>query len=221
MEYAEWIDGIFNREPVNEFELDWTDEFEEKIYYLSLTERARLIAETLENCGRDLMRFSNEQIAGGIGLILWEGYDMGGFRDPSVSVEDKRRMIAGISTLYRDIFAVRCWDEDGNLRMKENRLHFRCYMFWDAGTISLYGLKEQGEEQKILEDAVFDVLEKALYLPHYGCRQSALHGLGHTFSRYDSYGRRVEQIIDRFLESTPIDGELLEYALNAREGWVQ
>ena len=221
MDYAEWIDGIFNRLPVNEFELDWSEEFSAKIYGLSPTEEVRLIVETLENCGRDLAHFSDEQIAGGLGFFLWStGYCGCGFYDMSVPAEDKRRMVAGISALYRDIFAVRCDDCDAN-RSIENPLNFRCYMLWDAGRVGLYGLKEQGEAKKILEDAVFDVLEKALYLPHYGCRQSALHGLGHIHCEGESCPERVEWIIDRFLQTADLDEELREYAACARAGWVQ
>lgn len=232
MDYATWIDEVFNQDPDGDFALYWTPDLEDALAVMTPTEKVRLITQTLENCGRDLQPFSNTQIAAGIGLLLWEtGGELYAMYEPEVSLEDKRAAIASIAALYHGVFAVRCEDRDANEEMDENRLHFRCYMLWDAGCVSSYRLcQEDAASKPLLLNTLLDVLEDALEIPHQQCQQSALHGLGHeimTLGRghdhpVEAAARvRAQSIIDRYLARTDIAPWLREYAGWARTGQVQ
>lgn len=232
MDYATWIDEVFNQDPDGDFDLYWTPDLEDALAVMTPTEKVWLITQTLENCGRDLQPFSNTQIAAGIGLMLWQGGgELYAMYEPEVSLEDKLAAIASIAALYRGVFAVRCEDGDANEGMDENRLHFRCYMLWDAGCVSSYCLRNEDAESKtLLLNTLLDVLEDALEIPHQQCQQSALHGLGHEIM---SLGRerdkpveaamlaRAQSIIDRYLARIDIVPWLREYAEDARSGRVQ
>lgn len=90
------------------------------------------------------------------------------------------------------------------------------YMLWDVSPLSSLAMMKSPDGSWPL----LRVLERVLYLPHNGCIESALHGLGHMVHyRGDQV---IPTIIDRFVAATPgLHPHLKQYASAARVGHVQ
>ncbi len=230
MDYNRWINQIFNRKVLNQFELAWSGGWYGEMDNLSGLEKARLLVETFQNTERDLSRFSKKQVALGLKLLTGEAEDaLRCIYDVDVPAADRLEVVNSIFSLFRDCIAKRCRDifvED-----LSDPLANYGYMFWDAGQIHVRGFHQNPADparQKLI-NATFSVLEKTLAIPHAVCRQAALHGLGHTLMGGEvicwepfetAYSKRVETIIDDFLATTAIDEGLKKYALQARTGMV-
>jgi hypothetical protein len=225
--YTTWIDGLFNCKVLDDFELDWSDDWLAQIEHLSSEERLRLITGTFQNAGRDLARFSDEQAGLGLNFLTNEASDdwLRLVYDFHVPLQIRLMTIQALYPLYRDLFSLRC---DDNLNENNlGRLNWLCYMFWDAGILYIDGFHQNDPDAECLIDAIFDVLEKALALPHRACQHSALHGLGHSIETLrtnlkgkQSYSARAQGIIDAYLKMKNIDDRLRKYARQARTGYI-
>lgn len=157
-----------------------------------------------------------------VGIGIWSVLDSGAaattlsFGDTSLPLDERIGGVRAITTLYRDVFAVRCAERLGHLEEQEGRLEMACYMFWD---IAAFGGTPGERAGNLLEDAVLDVLDLALRLPHAACQESAIHGLGHRVTRHPE---RAPAILDRWLRSGMCrDDRLVAYANAARTGCIQ
>lgn len=136
--------------------------------------------------------------------------------DCSAPLSSRIRCIESISSLFGKLFAVRCSNHLSCLSPPGiNPLNSVCYMWWDI--IPMHGEPNDPTRREI-DTAVLSVMESILALDSLACLESALHGLGHWALSYPS---RIAEIIDRSLiHSRSWPAELVNYALSAKEGYV-
>jgi hypothetical protein len=85
--------------------------------------------------------------------------------------------------------------------------------------VACFGGPPGEREGNLLEDAVLDVLEDTLAIPHAACQEGAIHGLGHRIGRHPA---RAPAILDRWLRTGPArDVRLRSYAEAAKTGCIQ
>ena len=157
-----------------------------------------------------------------IGIGLWSVLDSGGagtalaLDDDDLPLADRIACIRAIPNLYREIFVPRCAERLGHRSEQGGRLEMACYMFWD---VAVFGGPPGRREGNLVEDAVLEVLEDILRMPHAACQESAVHGLGHRVARHPG---RAPAILTRWLRSgAPRDERLVDYARAASTGCVQ
>lgn len=213
--YQEWINHLFDH-PVADPEWHWDDDA--SAFLAEEPEIAELIELTFRNSGSDLQRFSDAQLNQGLWYLASTSCSDYFFalRSDRVSLERRLSAIASISVLYRDCFQQRCTQTLSHLNQQPSSpLNSICYMFWDICPISY--LCDYPDEQQ-LADACFAVLVETFALDHLACREAAIHGYG-EFSC--SYSERVEQALDRVLETEFADPLLRDYAHRARYSYIQ
>jgi hypothetical protein len=222
VKYDEWIDGIFNREQLNQYDLDWDEDFFGMIVSLPSNEVLGLIAETFARAGEDLRLFSDEQVALGLKFITGEGTGLllYKFYEVDASTSERLAVINNIYVLYRDCLALRCSndpEEVGN-----NPLDSYAHMFWDAGALSVFGvLRRNVDNKEELVEAILNVLENTLQLSNATCQKAAIHGLGHSIDYVASdWLQRIRKIIDRYCALSTTNKYLKKYARQARTGMI-
>src|ERR1051326_487039 len=122
--------------------------------------------------------------------------------------------------VFERIFEPKCDPELSHVRTDSataiNPLNGVCYMWWDV--CPLHGRSGPKPEEDFilpeeelldpgspvdphaddLETEILCILERTLQLNNLACQEAALHGLGH---RHYRHARRVEAIVDRYLEA--------------------
>jgi hypothetical protein len=214
--YAEWLQFVFDR-PITPN--GWYFDLEEPNFAATANELAALVAHTLENCGRDLVRFSNEQVYHGLNYIFSNSCSdvVFALMDESVPTALRLRAIASIQMLYRDCFNPRCAPVLGNIdEPGSNPLNSICYMLRYTSPL---GYWENRPNKDVFYGAVVEVMAVALNSSNPACVESALHGLGHTLS---SYTEKIVEIIDSYLRRNVfVSPQLKEYAQHAKSGCIQ
>ena len=207
--YQEWLDfifGRFERDAIDPWAMDW--EFE-----ASPSELADLFIYTMENCGRDLAKFSDAQVATGLNALLFGTLSNipHNLMDDSVSEAQKLAILRSFQPLYADLLARRSPPVLGHCNESNgNPLEYITYMLWDV--TALTEMRKRSPEQS---EALYAVLKNALSLPNEACIESALHGLGHVPSK------EAKSIIDDWLDELPqVRPALLGYARAARTGMI-
>ena len=157
-----------------------------------------------------------------IGIGLWSVLDSGGtgtvlaLNDESLPLADRIACIRLIPRLYRELFMPRCQERLGQFSEQGGRLEMICYMFWD---VAAFGGAPGTRVGNLLEDAVLDVLEDIVRLPHAACQESAIHGLGHRVGRHPE---RAPAVLERWLRlDLARDARLVDYARYACSGCIQ
>ena len=202
--FDEWVIAVFDPAVEDPWPPAWQD----------LEHLTRLFSDPVGA----LEGFTDDEIGRG----LWSVLDSGGagtamaLNDVSLPLDARIACVRLISRVYTELFVPRCAERLGQYSEEGGYLEMSCYMFWDVAS---FGGAPGDREGNLLEDAVLDVLDDALRLPHAACQESALHGLGHRISRHPE---RAVRIIDRWLErGVPRDGRLVDYARAARTGCIQ
>jgi hypothetical protein len=94
-----------------------------------------------------------------------------------------------------------------------NALDTSVRMWWDSLAYDWHcgnRSRDNGGEDRLMQDVIFDTLERILSLPSEICQGAALHGLGHL--HHPQTGGTVQ----RFLDAQPtVSNELRQYALAA------
>lgn len=220
--YEQWLDYCFDRGSDG-----WTSEqFEDirdeygvpvwKDWYRPSAARLCADLTRLFRGARALVgRYTPEQLDRGFWYVLGIGSGYLGVRlDTTVSEAARIELVESIFDLYEQLFAPLCGDaiEEGE---PSHPVSSACFMMWDMDC--LWPPREP--EFASIKEAQYRVLERSLSIGSDAVRQSALHGLGDT--HYLADPERVRCIIDRFLAAhTELRPELLQYALDAREGHV-
>lgn len=215
--YIDWLKYVFDRPATPNgwyFDVDDLEPFD-----ADAGDLVELVTCTFENCGRDLARYSNEQLRYGLSYILENGASdvvLSLMRD-EVPAEQRVRAISSLKHVYSEVFERRCAPVLGNVSEPGgNALNYVCYMLWDVSPLSYW---EHARNRNVFYGAVSEVMDHSLQSSNRACVESGLHGLGHIYSNYPE---RVEQIIDGYLrgaaERVP---ELRQYAEAARRGCVQ
>ena len=148
-------------------------------------------------------------------------------RDRSVAIEEQVRCVRGVATCYTDLFERVCCNRgvDPDLELfEQSEIDGAVYMMWDMDCFE-GTLAHPQDNPHLIEPGLF-VLESALMRCRTStCRVSALHGIGHLYSRFedekDPLADRLRELVDRFVASTTMPDWLAEYAACARDGYVQ
>ncbi len=213
--YQEWLKHVFDHEVTDKLP-QWYFVEDASLFETSDDEMTELISQTFLNAGKDLTKYTDEQVDQGIWYVVSTSGPnfMHSLKSAEFPLAKRLEAIKNIFYLYSDCFAKRCAETLGHLSEEGSPLNSSCYMFWDICPITYLKETPNGGE---IQDAVLNVLEKTLTIEHRACREGAFHGLSEM-----SYSRRaaVQEIIDRFLSKTKLDKKLLAYARNAREGNV-
>lgn len=214
--YAEWLQFVFDRPNTPN---GWYFDLEEPNFTAASNELAALVAHTLENCGRDLAKFSDEQIHHGLNYIFSNSCSdvVFALMDESVPTALRLRAIAAVKILYQDCFNPRCAPVLGHIdEPGSNPLNSICYMLWDTSPL---GYWENRPNKDAFYSAVVEVMAETLKLSNSACVESALHGLGHAQPYYTG---KVVEVIDLYLRRNAfVSSQLKEYALRAKSGCIQ
>ncbi len=213
--YQDWIRHLFDH-PVVEPAWHWKVNAPE--FLADEPEIAELIELTFRNSGTDLQHFSDAQLNQGLWYLVSPACSNYCFtlRSDKVRLERRLSAIASISVLYRDCFKHRCTQTLSHLDQRHSSiLNAICYMFWDVCALSY--LCDSPDEQQ-LADACFAVLAETFSLDHLACREAAIHGYGEFSCTYPD---RVEQALDRILETEIADSLLRNYVHQARHSYIQ
>jgi hypothetical protein len=216
--YSEWLEHVFDRQATSN---GWYFDEEDTGFDASETEIVALVAHTLENCGADLARYSDEQVNHGLKYIFETGCSdiVHALMSDAVPAGLRLQALSAIRILYRDCFGPRCAPVLGHLNAPgANPLNFICYMLWDVSPLSYWERKANPDRARFY-DAVVDVLEDALTSSNPACVESALHGLGHLLS---SHIEPVTRVIAAYLRKNIfVSPELKKYAQQAGVGNIQ
>jgi len=208
--YQKWLGFLFDRavtDPPWYFQ-DHAEDFE-----ASAADKVRLLGKTFLKSGKDLLPYSDSQLALGLHYIFSPclGCDVDALRDKAVAENLRLAAVQAMRSLYKDCLAPRCVPSLSHTGKTENPLNGLCYMLWDETPLQV--------AKGAVMDAVLEVMEHALYLPNPACIESGLHGLGHS---YQQHPQKVEAIIARFLaKSRYLQPDLMLYAKTAQRGMVQ
>ena len=145
-------------------------------------------------------RFSREQLEQGfwaipgaslecsLGEVIW---------DKGVDFEKRADCVRSMYDLYEKFFAVDFLITSGE-------------MWWDALAYDWHcdnRNRSNGDEDLLMQDVMFETLERILDLRSLNCQAAALHGLGHL------HHPDTAELIDSYLARNPtLDSSMKEYA---------
>lgn len=153
--------------------------------------------------------YSLDEIGEGLYYVCSGSEWMFLLREESLPLQDRRRTLDAVATLYERMFMRHCSDPEGNRPMDTI-----CFMWFDVMPI------HASTSADGLEDVLYDVLEKILWLPNDPCRYAALHGISENAyaAGWSEIGKRI---VDRFLaHHSELSPKLVQYAKLARDGQV-
>jgi hypothetical protein len=208
-----WINHVFDH-PVTSWYTS-LEEFEE--WPEAPEDIAVHIAETFEQSGSLLSRFSDEQLDQGFWYLLYQGPPdfMGTLLDAEIPLEIRLRALRSFVPLFEQVMAARCSPHLSHLDEKgASALNSACFIWFD---IVLDRCEPRRLAQAQLDAELTPTLSTILAIPHDACRESALHGIGHWVNEYP----QLAGIVDEFLSATPgLRPELIAYAQSAKAGKV-
>ena len=160
-----------------------------------------------------LDNYDDRQVGGGLWLLSSE--DSHALYNRDVPAEARERCVASIVPLFAGLFDRRCAPLLGHLdEPGAGPLNHACYMWWE--NLAPAALPDDPNRER-LEARMLDVMAAILDLANPACQESALHGLGHA-ARHTP--KRVEAIVDTYLQRQGIRPELADYARFARGGCI-
>ncbi len=215
--FNQWLDAAFSH-PVRKREWYWEEDFEDYWNHLELSD-----AVTVDYMARlflapdHLKRYSLEQVAQGIWFLIGEsspGRSAYALLNSEVPLNPRIDCVRAMANFFRMFVAPLA---PGRANERKNSLQGACYMWWDILPIyggPTYGPDTGGEPE--LHVACLDTIVEILSIPSELCQLSALHGLNHW---HGHHAKKVEQIVDDFLDKTPgLRTRIIEYAGKARVG---
>jgi hypothetical protein len=211
---AKWIDYVFDH-PVTDPAWHWA--LDAPDWPESPDQVATHIAETFEQSGRLLARFSDEQLNQGFWFLVSNSCSefMCSLVEPALRLALRLRSLRSFVPLFEQVMAVRCSPHLSHLDERgANPLNSACYMWWDI--LPIHGHPEEPARAGF-DSEVLVVLRRLLSIPHDACRESALHGI----SEWSIYYPQVAGAVEEFLARTPnLRPELISYAQRAKGGNV-
>jgi hypothetical protein len=171
---AKWIEYVFDH-PVTEPAWHWAQDAPR--WEGPTAEVATHIAETFEESGRLLARFSDEQLNQAFWFLVSNSFSdsMRALVDPGVPSPSRLRALRSFVPLFEQIMAARCsphlshLDEHG-----ASPLNSACYMWGDI--LPIQGCPEESVRTEF-DAEVLVLLRRLLSILHDACRESALHGV--------------------------------------------
>lgn len=213
IEYYEYIDFLFNRDPSKG---EWRFDIYLNEPELDGFQITSFVRKMCENYTEDLSHFSDWQLGKGFEYIFNNSFSDTSFllRDGPASLDERVSAIKSLKPFFKNCLNERCIDSLGHLSEEGNDLNAFCYMLWDVTPLTFC---EEMSDGKAIYDAILDVMEYSLYLSNRACIESGLHGLGHM----ELYSEKAPRIVRKFLkDSSNIDLKLKKYAKNAEVGNV-
>ena len=136
--------------------------------------------------------------------------------EASVPDDVRVRCLDSFFPLFRDVFKPRCTVGLSHLdQCPGNPLNGVCYMWWDA--MDFYPGPEDPARRSV-DRAALEVMGHLLELDSVPCKESAIHGLGHSRSAYPSI---VEPMLDAaMVRARDWPAGLLAYAQQARWHYI-
>lgn len=211
---SDWISHVFDH-PVVDPAWHWS--LDAPTWNGSPEQIATSIADTFENSGDLLTRFTDAQLNQGFSYLLSNVCSdfMYALVEPEVPLATRLRALRSFVPLFEQVMAVRCSLHLSHLdEQPANPLNGACYMWWDI--LPIHGKPEEPDRSEFDAD-VLRVLSRLLSIPHDACRESALHGI----SEWQLYYPSAEAIVDEWLGRTRgLRPELISYAQRAKVGNV-
>ncbi|MHB1847147.1 MAG: hypothetical protein ACYCWW_20170 [Deltaproteobacteria bacterium] len=211
--FGDWVGHVFDHEVM---EPSWWWQLPEDHEELPPREAIDYLTRLFSTPKSALGRFPNAQLGQGLWFLFMgecsENAYVDRLADGTLPLEERLACLDALPGFYRDFLAVRCPDATA-APPNADPLGGATYMLWDLTSLAPSG------KDATLDDALFRTMEAILAIPHAGCRESALHGLGHW---HEVAPARAEATIDAFLATTlHLSEELRGYATLARAGGVQ
>jgi hypothetical protein len=211
---GKWIEYVFDH-PVTDPAWHWASDAPE--WRESSSEVATHIAETFEQSGRLLARFSDEQLNQGFWFLVSNSCSefMYSLVEHELPISLRLRALRSFVPLFEQVMATRCSPHLSHLDERgANPLNSACYMWWDI--LPIHGCPEEPLRAEFDAD-VLAVLRRLLAIAHDACRESALHGISEWSIYYPQVADTVEEFLSRTANLRP---ELISYAQRARVGNV-
>ncbi len=125
-----------------------------------------------------------------VAVVIWE---------TSVPFEARGSCVRAMYHLYERFFLKQPLETSSN-------------MWWDVLAYDWHcdnRSRANGGEDELMQDVMFETLERILTLPSETCQAAALHGLGHL------HHPSTQAAIERYLKRSSVSAELRNYALAA------
>jgi hypothetical protein len=222
--FEEWIRFVFDHPAASALEpaaRDWywdaDDEIERWTDQPTLT--VQWMTRLFEH-PESLAPFSRDQVAQGICLLVGEsspGTFAGELLNADIELDLRLGCVRAIPSFFANYMALKCVKPTLVRSAGTDALEWACFMWWDIWPTWNYRMAQPSTD--IIAAALLDAMAAIGALPSTACAESALHGLGHWYSRRSNYSGRALEIIDGLLLHA--DGwspELVEYAKAARRG---
>ena len=219
--YHEWLECFFGR--IRPGFDPWADgdgfEFDAPGQQL-----LQLLEYTMLHCGRDLSRFTDQQLGFGLNAMLMGNYSNlpHDLIKAQVDPADKLGAVRSIKFLYSDCLSRRAPPVLGHLsETSENPLASLTYMLWDVSALKAWiGVRNEVTGRSALVETLGDVL--ALPKPNPACIESVLHGFNHMVFAHPKHRDQIIGLIDDLIRTSPLGRpELLQYAEWAKTGRLQ
>lgn len=202
--FEEFVEFIFNRElvPVSEGKREkvkpWYSHVEVVVdarrivgFYIRLFERPEfLLTSYTEGQLEQGFWAMISHIECSVAELIWEA---------SVPFEARASCVRSMYHLYERFF------------LKEP-LETASNMWWDVLAYDFHcgnRSRANGGEDELMQDVMFETLDRILTLPSDTCQAAALHGLGHL------HDPRTQEAIERYLKRPSVSAELRAYAVAA------
>ncbi len=204
----EFTDFIFGHEVAGESE-DATPWYHDPNLWIDyhVHRHVRLYSELFAASRELLDKYSNDQLEqgawammgpsfeGSVSELLWGG---------EITIEEKEALVTSMYQLYCNLFAV-------------DDLDTSCNMWWDALAYDYHPMKlrsqNSSEEDRRIQNAMFDTLGKILKLDSEACRYAALHGLNHV-----QHPGTKKLINDHIISNPDADETYRRYAMACMRG---
>lgn len=167
--YDEFLDFVFDH-PVEKEHWYWDSNL--KVAY-DTVHNTELLTKLFSNAKPLLGRYTREQLEQGFWALqsgCVDGLVEHAMSDLSVPFEKRAECIRAMFLLYRDLFAFDALETSSN-------------MWWDSISsfyeFSFHRSKKVSDDDKKIQDVMFETLTKILHLDSEECQGAALHGLGH------------------------------------------
>ncbi len=213
MTYDEFVEFLFNRADDRKewyFAEDFVQpEFEADVQ-IDFATRVFTDAEQLAR------KYTESQFCLGLNYLINPACSSFCYSFVDTSVEEVKRVsvVDSMYAVFKGVFNEKC-TELSSEKGAVGPAYFQLSMLHVVGRVSRHGTPHNVDLEST-DRAILITLEKIMSLDSLGCKESALHGLGHWYSARPEF---VERVIDR--NSAQIPMALREYSKNAREGRVQ
>ncbi|WP_377301174.1 hypothetical protein [Piscinibacterium candidicorallinum] len=199
-----FVDFIFNRPPVPPAPRNGVEPW---YYGLSLMfDERELIGQYIRLFSNPkflIDRFSDDQLESGFWAIHGGAFNAAASHltfEQGIPFEVRESFVRSMYHLYADLFA-------------DHPLDSAPYMWWDSFAYDWHAggrVRERGGEDLLMQEVMWETLQRILALPQEHCQMAALHGLNHL------HHPDTTSLINVFLERNPhASDELKEYAVLA------